>query len=99
MRYAFYPGCSLGATAKPYAMSTDEVMGVLGMDMGELEDWNCCGSTAFQTLDEISYLRLSGRNLALAEKSGTQEMVTPCTGCFASLRKASSYLEEHSDLQ
>nr|MBN1229062.1 hypothetical protein [Anaerolineae bacterium] len=43
--YVYYPGCSLGATAKSYDMSTKQVGDVLGMVFHEVEDWNCCGST------------------------------------------------------
>lgn len=99
MRYAFFPGCALAATALPYGMSIREVARIVDLDIPELDDWNCCGSTVFQTLDEVSYLSLSGRNLALAERGGSQELVTPCSGCFAALRKASDHLSQHPDLR
>ena len=99
MSYTFFPGCSLSATALPYAMSSREVARVLGLDMPDLEDWNCCGSTAFQTLDETSFLTLSARNLALAEKVGGDGLVTSCTGCFAALRKARDHLSHDPQLR
>lgn len=92
MTYAFYPGCSLEGTARAYGMSFREIARVLELDMPELNDWNCCGSTAFQTLDEVSYLSLSGRNMALAEKGGSKHIVTPCAACFAVLQKAKHHL-------
>ncbi len=99
MSYAFFPGCALGSTALPYGMSIREVARVLDLEIPELEGWNCCGSSVFQTLDEVSYLSLSGRNLALAERSGSQDLVTPCSGCFESLRKASDHLSQQTDLR
>ena len=97
MKYAFFPGCALASTARPYGMSTKEVTRVLGMNMPELADWNCCGASVFQSLDELSYLSLSGRNLALAEKNGAHDMVTPCSGCFSALGKASDNLARYPD--
>ena len=88
MKYAFFPGCSLSATALAYRMSSVEVARLLDLDMPELDDWNCCGTSVFPTLDEPSSLSLSGRNLALAEKSGSEHLVTPCPGCLLALRKA-----------
>ncbi|MBF8266627.1 MAG: CoB--CoM heterodisulfide reductase [Dehalococcoidia bacterium] len=99
MSYAFYPGCALSASALPYGMSFREVARALGMDIPELEDWNCCGATCFQTLDEVSAISLSGRNLALTERSGSQELVTPCSGCFAALEKANQHLAHDSLLR
>ena len=99
MRYGFFPGCSLGATARAYGMSFERIARVLDLDMPELEDWNCCGSTVFQSLGEASSLSLSARNLALAEKSGSKELVTPCAACFAVLRKATEYLAHKPELK
>ncbi|MFH1560760.1 MAG: CoB--CoM heterodisulfide reductase iron-sulfur subunit B family protein [Chloroflexota bacterium] len=99
MRYAFFPGCSLSSSGRPYGMSTQEVTRVLGMEMLELEDWNCCGATCFQTLDDVSYLSLNGRNLALTERGGSQELVTPCSGCFEALEKANQLLAQDSPLR
>ncbi len=97
MKYAYYPGCSLGATGKPYDMSSQAIMDALDLDMPELDDWNCCGSSAFQTIDEGEFLSLSGRNLALAEKNGNADLVTPCSGCFFSLQKTNHALNGDSD--
>ena len=44
--YAYYPGCSLEHTGKPYDMSIREVFKSLDVGLREIEDWNCCGATA-----------------------------------------------------
>ena len=97
MKYAFFPGCSLTATARPYGMSTAEVARLLDLDLAELDDWNCCGASVFATLDEASSLSLPGRNLALAERSGNKQMVTPCPGCLHALQKANLDLTNHPE--
>jgi heterodisulfide reductase subunit B len=40
----------------------------LGIKMTEIEDWNCCGATSYNSMDEMKAFGLSARNLALAEK-------------------------------
>jgi len=69
-QYAYYPGCSLESLAKDYQLSTLEVARTLGLEMKEIEDWNCCGATAYFPVDELLAYTLVARNLAIAEKTG-----------------------------
>jgi len=43
MKYAYYPGCSLEATAREYDASTRAALAALGLEVEELHGWNCCG--------------------------------------------------------
>ena len=45
MKVSYYPGCSLDVTAKPYDASTRAVCGDLGIELQEIPDWPCCGSS------------------------------------------------------
>ncbi len=98
MRYAYYPGCSLDATARPYGESVDTVAKLLGMELVEIDDWNCCGATAYMNVNEILSFCLSARNLAQAHRSG-DPIVTACSACFTNLRKTDAYLAESQDLR
>ena len=68
-RYAYYPGCSLETMAATYHVSSMEVALKLGIELEELEDWNCCGATAYTNVKKIVAHAISARNLALAEKA------------------------------
>ena len=46
LRYSYYPGCSLEATAKEYDRSIREVVDILDVELVELKDWNCCGASS-----------------------------------------------------
>jgi len=46
-QYAYYPGCSLESLAKSYHVSSIEAARELGLELKEIEDWNCCGATAY----------------------------------------------------
>ena len=63
MEYTYYPGCSLTRTSKPYDMSTRAVFAKLGLGLHELEDWNCCGATAYMSVKETVSFAISARNL------------------------------------
>lgn len=95
--YSYFPGCSLTATNRAYDTSTRCVAQALGITLQEIDDWNCCGATAFMgILDKCSYV-LSARNLAIAEKEG-RELVTICNACYVALRKTNHQIAEHPDL-
>jgi len=96
--YTYYPGCSLTSTNKAYDISTRNVARVLGIEMVDLEDWNCCGATAYTAIREHRSFVLSARNLALAEKIG-HDLVTVCAGCYLALHKTNKYFAEDSRLR
>ncbi len=98
MRYAYYPGCSLEATGRPYQESVEAVAKVLGMELVELEDWNCCGATAYMSVNEFLSFSLSARNLCQAKKTG-DTLVTPCSACFTNLRKTETYMKEFPEMR
>lgn len=93
MRYAYYPGCSNHATARAYEESIRAVAGPLGIDLAEIDDWNCCGATAYMAVNEVLSFCLTARNLVLAQRTG-DPLVTACNACYTNLRKTEAYLSE-----
>jgi len=98
MEYTYYPGCSLHSSAPAYELSTQAVMKVFGVKLNELEDWNCCGATAYMSIKELTAFTISARNLAIAKKAG-RDVVAPCSGCFVGLYKANKYINEFPDVK
>lgn len=97
--YSYFPGCSSSeGTAVAYGLSTQAIANSLGIELIELEDWNCCGSTPYSSTTELEAVCIAARNLALAEKTGLG-LVTPCSSCYATLNKANSQLKEYPDLK
>jgi len=96
-KFAYYPGCSLEKMAASYHVSTMETARVLGVELEEIEDWNCCGATAYFHVDEILATTLSARNLAMAEQQGLN-LVAPCSGCFKNMYFANMSLKQDKDL-
>ncbi|OEU52508.1 MAG: disulfide reductase [Desulfobacterales bacterium C00003106] len=86
-KVSYYPGCSLEGTARDYSESIHAVCRELGIDLEELEDWNCCGATAAHSIDHEASIELAGRNLTIAASKG-QDLVVPCPLCFNRLKTA-----------
>ncbi len=95
--YSYFPGCSAEATAVGLGISAQAIAKPLDMELIELEDWTCCGSTPYGSLDGLESDAVAARNLALAEKTGL-DLVTPCSSCFLTLSKANLHLKEHKQL-
>ena len=96
--YSYFPGCSAEAAASPLGISVLPVAKELGMDLIELEDWNCCGSSPYGSVDKLAAACIAARNLALAEKTGL-DLVTPCSNCYVVLDGANDNLKEYPALK
>lgn len=96
--YTYFPGCSSSdGGAKAYGWSAQAVAKALDVELVELEDWNCCGSTPYTSTEELASFCVSARNLALAEKRGL-DLVTPCSACYVILGRTNARLKEYPGL-
>jgi heterodisulfide reductase subunit B len=96
-KYAYFPGCSLEKIASSYDQSSKATTAKLGVELQELEDWNCCGATTYFHVDELLAYTLVARNLAQAEKAGL-DLVAPCSACFKNAYFTNKYIKEDRDL-
>jgi heterodisulfide reductase subunit B len=92
--YSYFPGCSAESTGRGLGLSAEAIAKPLDFELVEIEDWNCCGSTPYGSLDEEEAIVVAARNLALAEKAGF-DIVTGCSSCYVTLAKANRHLQEH----
>lgn len=88
MKYAYYPGCSGHGTSVEYEASTRAVCNALNMDLVEIEDWNCCGSTPAHSVSHELSGALAARNLLQAAKTGADCVISPCPSCSSNLKMA-----------
>ena len=96
-KYAYFPGCSLEKMALSYHKSSLETTRALGVELEELEDWNCCGATTYFQFDEVLANTLVARNLAMAEKQGL-DFVAPCSACYKNSYFTNTYMKEDAAL-
>ncbi len=98
MRYLYYPGCSAEATGKAYDISTRALMAKLGIELRELDDWNCCGATSYFSVRELDSFAIAARNLAIAQQQGDEDLVAICNACYTSLSKTNRYMNESDEV-
>ncbi|MFW9918427.1 MAG: CoB--CoM heterodisulfide reductase iron-sulfur subunit B family protein [Candidatus Thorarchaeota archaeon] len=95
--YEVFLGCAIPNRFNNYESSMRLVAKELGIELIDFEGASCCGTVVLKSIDEENWLALSGRNIALAESRG-HDIVTPCNGCFGSLKDTNHVLhdsEEH----
>ena len=97
MKFSYYPGCCYETSAREYDMSSRAVCKKLSIELEEIADWNCCGSTAAHSTSHLLALSLSARNLALAEQKGL-DVVAACAACYQRLAIARHELNGDPDL-
>lgn len=99
MKYLYYPGCSLEASASEYDRSSRAFLTAMGAEITELGDWNCCGASAAEAQSRLLALALPARNLAIAEKMGiARDLLVPCSACYLNLRKVTEKIRREPDL-
>ncbi|MEI6846609.1 MAG: heterodisulfide reductase-related iron-sulfur binding cluster [Chlorobiaceae bacterium] len=81
MTIGYYPGCSLDGTAQEYGISVKKMCSLLGLNLKEIEDWNCCGATSAHATNHKLALLLPARNQALADAQGLDLVLAPCAAC------------------
>jgi len=96
--YSYYPGCCMHDDSPMYDTSARAVAKVLDMELIELEDWNCCGSTPYTVVDELSAFCCCARNLALAEKRGF-DLVAACSDCYLILNRTNQHFKEYPEIK
>jgi len=98
IKYGYYPGCSLEASAKEYNLSMEEAAKLLGVELEELEDWNCCGASSGHCTNYELSLALPARNLAIAEKAKLNVAVA-CAACFLRFKQTNHDLKANEGLR
>lgn len=93
IKFSFFPGCSLKASGHENTMSLLKFCNQVNIDLIELEDWNCCGSSSAHSIDHMVSQNLPMRNIALAPK-GIPLMIA-CPSCL--IRIKSMYLKIKND--
>lgn len=94
----YYPGCSLSGGGVELDMSIRGLAGAAGVDLREIDDWNCCGATAAHNLNHDLGVALPYRVLALAEAQGFKEILAPCAACFSRLKGTAVRVARNPDL-
>jgi len=95
MKLTYYPGCSSQGSARHLDQSLRAVLPKLGVELDEIDDWNCCGASVGHIGGcQTPNLALTGRNLARAQQKGAQDVVTGCAACYLNTHGGAEKIRE-----
>jgi len=97
MKISYYPGCTLKTVASNLESSALAVAASLGVEMIELERWNCCGGVYSLAEDDLMHQVASARNLVRVQQAGAEGMVTLCAMCYNTLKRANLLVKEDEE--
>jgi heterodisulfide reductase subunit B len=98
MKYSYYPGCTLKNKAVDldrYARASAEV---LGFELEEIENWQCCGGVYPLGDDEVATKLSSVRALCDA-RDKNQELVTLCSACYHVVKRVNDDMRNVEDIR
>lgn len=96
MKLPYYPGCTLHEKEKTFNQSAIQVAKVLGIELEELEEWQCCGAVYPLVTDSLFPMAAPLRNLVQAEKVGSK-MVTLCSACYNVHKRVKHLVEKDGE--
>lgn len=95
--YTFYPGCTFEGTGKPLDQSLRAILPKLDVELEDLKDWNCCGTSVGQFGGgTLAVQALNGRNLALAaDQAPDRDVAISCPACFIHTEHTNREMQEN----
>jgi heterodisulfide reductase subunit B len=90
-KLAYYPGCTLYTKSKNLDLCARETAQILGVELKELETWNCCGAIYSTVQDDLANQVAPIRNLIEAQKISSK-LVTLCAACYNVLKRSNRNL-------
>ena len=96
MKMPYYPGCSLNTKAKGFDYSARASARELGLELVELEEWNCCGATFPLLVDNMLDLAGPAQVLVSARQEG-ERLAVACSTCYNVLKRTNKVIREDED--
>ncbi len=89
MKVSYFPGCTLRTKAKELDFYARKCAEILGVEMCEIENWQCCGGVFVSAKDEVASKLPSVRALAAA-RDCSQPLVTVCSACHNVIKQTNN---------
>jgi heterodisulfide reductase subunit B len=88
MKLSYYPGCTMKNHASNFEASLLYSMKHLGVDVQEIDRWNCCGTVYSLAQDNAMRQLAPVRNLLRVQEAESSRVMTACSMCYNTLKRA-----------
>ncbi len=97
MKISYYPGCTLKSDAQHLEESALASFAALGIEVEELERWNCCGAVFSLASDDLLHQLAPTRVLVRAQEAGADKVMTLCAQCYNTLARTNRLVREDQE--
>lgn len=98
MKICYYPGCTLKTQAKELERYAYLSAAALGIEMEEIENWQCCGGVYPTSRDEIATKLSAVRTLEYAKRNGGK-VLTLCSACHNVLKRVNDDMKNDENIR
>lgn len=98
MKICYYPGCTLKTKAKELDRWARASAAALGVEMEEIENWQCCGAVYPMARDEIATKLSAVRALDYAKSHGGK-LLTLCSACHNVIKRTNDDMANDADIR
>ncbi len=96
--FSYYPGCTLKTKAKDLDKYARMSARALGIELNEIDEWQCCGAVYPMATDEIATRLSSVRALDAAKQRG-EELITLCSACHHVIKRVNKDMKDKRDIR
>ena len=98
MKICYYPGCTLKTKAKDLDAYARKSAAALGVEMEEIEGWQCCGAVYPMAKDEVATKLSAVRALAYAKEHGGK-LLTLCSACHNVIKRTNDDMKNDENMR
>ncbi|HCS95215.1 MAG TPA: disulfide reductase [Clostridiales bacterium] len=98
MKICYYPGCTLKTQAKELDRYARASAAALGVEMEEIENWQCCGAVYPTARDEIATKLSAVRALDYARHNGGK-LLTLCSACHNVIKRVNADMANDDNIR
>ena len=96
MKVSYFPGCTLRTKAKELDRYARRCAEVLGIEMCEIENWQCCGGVFVTAKDEIAS-KLPAVRALKAARDDARPLVSVCSACHNVIKQTNYAMKNDED--
>ncbi len=98
MKICYYPGCTLKTKAKELDEYARKSAAALGVEMEEIDGWQCCGAVYPTARDEIANKLSAVRALDYAKNHGGK-LLTLCSACHNVIKRVNDDMKSDNNIR
>ncbi len=96
MKFSYFPGCTLKNKAKKLDEYARRSALALGVELEEIENWQCCGGVFTTARDEVA-TKLSSVRILKDALSKSQDLVTVCSACHNVVKQTNYAMQNDAE--